>query len=598
MSVTRILGIAPYESMRSLMMQLAANMENVALTAFVGDLRPGAEIAKRYTDQDFDVILSRGGTAELIRAETTLPVVDIELSMYDILRAIRLAESSNSRYAIVGFPAITRNTYILCDMLQLDVALYTIHNEEEARQVLQQLSQQGCPMVLCDMVTNSLAHEYGLPALLITSGSESVEAALHQAVSINQIVLPQRDHAHMLEAALTATATLSIRDENDREVFSSLPEDLPAPVCSRLALCHQAAQANGAKRSTVTAKDRQYQLSGQQVAIGERRYTAVLLRHSSTWSCLEKEGIRFLGKEEIMDRFYNNFYGVTQHTDALLIERCAASGAALMLMSEPGIDAEQIARLIYSKSPQQHAPLCTIDCALLQKKGWNYLMTNTASPLTDSGATVYFTHMDELEEDWFMQLFRMIRDTRFKQRNRLIFSCILQPDTGLSPRVRLLMDWFSCMAVELPPLRSHREDLPHLASLYISLLNMRDTREIVGVEPEAMRLLEAYHWPANHDQFKRVLQELAMLTDTPHITLANVQRVLHREERMYPSRTAAPTADILRGKTLEEIDLLALKLALAECNGNQRAAAEKLGISRTTLWRMLQRENTKNAGQT
>lgn len=594
MSVTRILGIAPYESMRSLMVQLAGNMEDVELTAFVGDLRPGAEIAKRYTDKDFDVILSRGGTAELIRGETTLPVVDIELSMYDILRAIRLAESSNSQYAIVGFPAITRNAYILCDMLQLDAALYTIHDEEEARQVLQQLSQSGCPMVLCDMVTNSLAHEYSIPALLITSGSESVEAALHQAVSISQTVLPQREHAHMLEAALSATAAVSIRDEQEREVFSSLPESLPAPVLSRLNVCHQAAAQQGAKRSTITVKDMQYALSGQQVLIGQRRYTTVLLQASSTWSLLEKQGIRFLNKEDVLDSTGNSFYGIAQHAGLPVYERCAAVSTPLMLMGEPGIDAEQIARLIYSKSPQQHAPMCIIDCSLLQRKGWNYLMTHTASPLTDIGSTVYFTHVEALDDDWFTQIFRALHDTRFQQRSRLIFSCVLQPDSGLSPRARLLMEWFSCMAVELPPLRSHREDIPHLVSLYMSLLNMRHTREIVGVEPEAMRMLEDYRWPANYDQLKRVLQELSMMTDTPNITLKSVQRILQREERMYPAQAASPLPGTLLGKTLEEISLMALKLNLAECGGNQSAAAQQLGISRTTLWRMLQREGAEN----
>ena len=136
MAVTRILGIAPYEGMRSLMVQLAAEMEDVELTAFVGDLEPGAAIAARYTDKDIDVILSRGGTAELLRQKTTLPVVEIELSMYDILRSIRLAQSSNSRYAVVGFPAITRSAYFLCDMLQYDVEICTIRNEGEARAAL------------------------------------------------------------------------------------------------------------------------------------------------------------------------------------------------------------------------------------------------------------------------------------------------------------------------------------------------------------------------------------------------------------------------------------------------------------------------------
>ena len=155
MKRTRVLGIAPYEGMRSLMVHLAQNMEDIELTAFVGDLEPGAAIAQRYTADEFDVILSRGGTAELIRQKTRLPVIDIELSVYDILRSIRLAQSGNNRYAIVGFPAITRNASFLCEVLRYQIDLYTIHDEDEARAALQKLAQEGCSMVLCDMITNS-----------------------------------------------------------------------------------------------------------------------------------------------------------------------------------------------------------------------------------------------------------------------------------------------------------------------------------------------------------------------------------------------------------------------------------------------------------
>lgn len=591
MSITRILGIAPYKSMQNLMEQLAAGMEGVALTAFIGDLEPGAKIAERYTNHDFDVILSRGGTAELIRHKTSLPVVNIELSMYDILRAIRLAEGSNCRYAIVGFPAITHNARVLCDMLNLNVEIHTIYHKNDAHSVLEKLANADCPMVLCDMVTNSLAHEYGIPALLITSGSESVEAALHQAVSIGQIFLAQKERAQMLKAAMCATVQkIIIMDENGYEVFSTIQEDLPATVRNRLQFCHQATLKEGSRRTIVTVQKQQYILNCQLVTTLRQCYVSIIIQISNTHIALEKHGIRFVDKEEVLDHSINSFYGTTQLNALPLYDRYSVSAAALMLVGENGSGAEQIARLIYSRSPC-NTPLCIIDCALLQKKGWDYLTDSDTSPLTDIGITVNFIHIEELKEEWFIQLFHTIQETNFKERNRLIFCCTLQGSKGLSPRCLKLIDWFSCTVVELPPLRSHREDIPHLASLYLSLLNMREAREIAGLEPEALRLLENYTWPANYDQFQRILQELVLLTKTPYITADTVRHTLQREERMYPSQASGQLADILRGKTLEEVDRIAMNFALSECNGNQRVAALRLGISRTTLWRMLQQED-------
>ena len=100
MRPTRILGIAPYEGMRAIMLSIAESMPDVEMTAFVGDLETGVALAAQYAGKA-DVILSRGGTAELIRQQATLPIVEIELSAYDILRSIKLAENTNSHLIAV-----------------------------------------------------------------------------------------------------------------------------------------------------------------------------------------------------------------------------------------------------------------------------------------------------------------------------------------------------------------------------------------------------------------------------------------------------------------------------------------------------------------
>ena len=64
----RILGIAPYEGMKSIMLKLAKDRDDIDLSVFVGDLHKGAEIARKNFHEDFDIIISRGGTAELIGA--------------------------------------------------------------------------------------------------------------------------------------------------------------------------------------------------------------------------------------------------------------------------------------------------------------------------------------------------------------------------------------------------------------------------------------------------------------------------------------------------------------------------------------------------
>ena len=104
---TRILGIAPYDGMRTAMEQAAQAYPNVELEVYTGDLEEGQAIVQRMAPNSYDCIISRGGTATLIRQVTDLPVVDIHISVYDVLRTMKLAENYTSLYAIVGFPSIT-----------------------------------------------------------------------------------------------------------------------------------------------------------------------------------------------------------------------------------------------------------------------------------------------------------------------------------------------------------------------------------------------------------------------------------------------------------------------------------------------------------
>ena len=158
---TRILGIAPYDGMRTAMEQAAQAYPNVELEVYTGDLEEGQAIVQSMTPNSYDCIISRGGTATLIRQVTDLPVVDIHISVYDVLRTMKLAENYTSLYAIVGFPSITEPAHTLCSLLNFDLDILTVRSAEEVRHTLERLKQGGYRMVVCDMVTHTIAREMG-----------------------------------------------------------------------------------------------------------------------------------------------------------------------------------------------------------------------------------------------------------------------------------------------------------------------------------------------------------------------------------------------------------------------------------------------------
>ena len=101
-TLIRVLGIAPYEGMKTLMSNLAEEYPQMDLSLFVGDRELGLEIAKANFHGNYDVVISRGDTATMLRRDLSIPVVEIEVSMYDLLCTLKLAGSLSGEIAFVA----------------------------------------------------------------------------------------------------------------------------------------------------------------------------------------------------------------------------------------------------------------------------------------------------------------------------------------------------------------------------------------------------------------------------------------------------------------------------------------------------------------
>ena len=142
----------------------------------------------------------------------------------------------------------------------------------------------------------------------------------------------------------------------------------------------------------------------------------------------------------------------------------------------------------------------------------------------------------------------------------------------------------------MPTLRSRKDEIPALASLYLNSLNTELGRQVSGFEPGTLEIMTRYSWPGNYTQFKHVLHELTILTEGPYISASDVAELLAQERQVYRMTPPAINAT-LSGLTLDEMNRQVALQTLAENHGNQSQTARQLGISRTTLWRMLSKED-------
>lgn len=590
-----ILGIAPYEAMKTSMLRLAQSKTGIDLDVYVGDLHYGADLVRRHIDDKYyDAIISRGGTAELIEQITPIPVIEISLSVYDILRALKLAENCKERYAIVGFSSITANAHTLCSLLRYQIDIFTIHNGEEGQAVLEKLKKEGYHMVVCDMVSHTKAKALGLNTILITSGTESIEAAFDQAIQIGSgYTRVYHENIFLKNVLKHAGHCTIIFDEKGRMVFSSWNKEQEDQVIALLAKELSSVQESDSHKFFRNINGTLFSIIGQVIPFRDEKYTVFYFTESKIPISAGKYGILFYSKKEAEELFFSSFYSTAGALGNLSdsVEQISQSAFPVMITGETGTGKDPIAMLLYTKSSLNINPLVMIDCGRLTEKGWNYLTNHYNSPFNDNDNTIYIKNIDLLPSDKAFQLLSFFSDIHLSKRNRLFFSCVSTADSILPQTGQMFVKQLSCLTVCLPPLRDRIQELPTLASIYLATLNLSLGKQLIGLEPKAMELLQNYEWPQNYAQFKRLMNELAVLTNTPYITSDTVSVLLDKERSLTGSIKTSIAAVLNFNRPLEDINRDIIRQALANNQGNQSVTAKQLGISRTTLWRYLKKDS-------
>ena len=139
--------------------------------------------------------------------------------------------------------------------------------------------------------------------------------------------------------------------------------------------------------------------------------------------------------------------------------------------------------------------------------------------------------------------------------------------------------------VRLPALRERREDIPYLTAAFVHETSERLQKPLLGLTPGAERLLGSAAWDGNVRELKNVIERACILTDGDMIT----ERELAISMPALVMRAAGPADGSPEADLLVTVEREHIQRALVRANGNKKAAARMLGLSRRALYRRLER---------
>lgn len=585
----RILGIAPYQNLKTAMAVAAEKYKEVELTAYTGNLEDGVQLAIQHMNEGFDLILSRGGTAEMIRNISSIPVVEIPVSINDILRAILLLKNVTEPYAVVGYPNITKPAHILCEMIDYKMKIITIHDPKELDSSLRKLKEKGYNLILCDVITEMATREMGLEPILILSGLEGIEIAIKSAIQMCDAIWETRAKSQLFTKALQIQGMETIIMKKDGTVlFSTYNKENISSVISYLKKQIEDSHPVPAKAFHMIEQTL-YSVLADETTFSEESCYIFCLEQNPFPTGAGKHGIRFCSSTEISVMYSNSFYSLTSSARLMeeKIRMINQNMLPVIILGERGAGKNQLAAKLYLESSMRKYPYIIIDCQVINDKNWNYLTSNYNSPFNDQNNTIFISNIQALSQQRQNQLLSLLVDSKTYKRNRILISCSQTLDSDVPDPSKNFIDYLTCATIYMPPLRELTDDIQNASSLYLNTLNVELSRQIVGFTPEALTVLTSYQWPDNFLQLKRVLTELAMLTSTAYIQYDTACQAIEKEKRQY---VPVSSAVFDYNRPLSEMTREIVKMVLAQCGGNQTAAAKRLGIGRTTLWRYLNEE--------
>jgi DNA-binding NtrC family response regulator len=285
-----------------------------------------------------------------------------------------------------------------------------------------------------------------------------------------------------------------------------------------------------------------------------------------------------------------------------LMERVGPSDANALITGEHGTGKEVVARWLHAASNRASRPLVTVNLGGLAEGVFeSELFGHVKGAFTDAktdrvgrfeladGGTLFLDEIANLTPTQQAKLLRVLQTGELERvgssKTRHVDVRILSATNAdvaaevAAGRFREdLLFRINTIEIHLPPLRERMEDIPVLAAYFLREYAGKYRKPVSKFHPEAMKALLAYSWPGNVRELAHAVERAALLAEGDTVRAGDLNL-----------RAAGDGAARLEDMSLEEVERLLIQKALARYQGNVSAAAKTLGLSRSALYRRLQR---------
>ncbi|MDR7869566.1 MAG: sigma 54-interacting transcriptional regulator [Tissierellaceae bacterium] len=623
----KIAFIAPYEELTNLVLDISREM-NIEVDAYTGSFEDAAEIAKRLEAKGYDILISRGATYQHIKDSVKIPIVKCEMTSFDILYAIFDSIKylrDERKIGLILSNKLSLEAEKISEIFNIKLIYMASYNQiEETKEMVKEAIEKGAEVIIGGISTVRHAEDLGKKGVLLKTSKETVQQSIYTALEVYDLTRKQMMETERLNHILKFSYEgIIVTDTNGIVTFFNPTAERIFDINANKIIGKRADEYIPTTKLLEVVETGQAQLSQIQkfnnnTIITNRipiKVKGKIGGAVATFQEISKiQDYEKMYRSEIYKKgliAYYTFYDYIGENKAVkdMIKNAkiyAKSDASVLIIGESGTGKEILAQSIHNASNRCNNPFVAVNCSAIPenlleselfgyedgaftgaKKGGKmglFELAHTGTILLDEIGSMPLNLQSRLlrvlqeKEVWRLGSDKSIKvDVRvISSTNTDLFEAVEKGEFRRDLYFRL-----NVLKLETSPLRNRKNDVKLIFDYFVSKYSDKH----ITLSQQQLAILEEYEWPGNVRELQNFVERVSLLKE--YVPMEKIIDDLIEGHEKGSKYLADGDSIIIKKGTKDSMEKQIFEKLYAECNYNATLLAEKLGISRTTVWKKL-----------
>ncbi len=628
-----ILLVAPYHDLKEQTEKVVSSIPyDIAIVE--GNLHKGVRAAqKAIKEQPIQVVISRGGTASLLKKHVDLPVFEIEVGGYDLLRAIHPHSTLSEKIAVIGFENVINGAKSIAKILGIELGYFLITKRIQTVSVVEDAHAWGAEVIIGDAISVNTAQELGLKSELVKSGPEAIIGAIESSVtmlqSINEEIIRNKRMNLLIEQSdvgiiyistdglvqLVNTKAEKILNRSKRNMIGYELTSENAPVELLKAL------KNEKEHQLIKLDGNDFMVEIKRIKNNEKsRALLVFIQSSNRIKNLEGMLRKEMVARGLIAQY--DFEHITAITTTFqqVLEKAKSfshTNATILLLGETGSGKEIFAQSIHNASRRRQGPFVAVNCAalpdtLLESELFGYAEGAFTGAQKGGKAglfemahkgTIFLDEVNDMNQNVQARMLRVLQEKQVMRVGdnrvydidvRVIAACnkdlFQETETG-----RFRKDLYyrlKVLDIKLPPLRERYDDILPLFESFLDFFNRKYRYDSFDLPQGLKDAILSYSWPGNVRQLRNFAEKVSVIFSIFQDTEEVIEDLVHdlNSDGSPKNEQVSKSSVTFDENSVKCAEMEVIRACWIANKKNISKTARQLGLDRSTVRKNLEEE--------